>query len=607
MSISELAHLELSVEIDELTSRLRAWADGAPDWPAARGCQRLVARLLERADALRVRLEAPLVVALLGGTGTGKSTLVNALCGADVTVEGRQRPTTLEPVLIARPGVLPELLGIDPRAVRLLTHEAPLLANLVLVDCPDPDTTDDENVASDSNLARLRAVLPHCDVLLVAGTQQKYRDARVMAELAAAAPGARLVFVQTHGDIDDDIRADWRRALGDSFATGEMFLVDAPAARLRAEQGLPPSGEFARLVELLSHELARSAVHRIRRANFLDLAQATLATCHARVAAGLPAVAQLERAVQEQRGRLAAKLAQRVRDELAGSRRLWESRLAAEVAARWGFSPFALVLRVQQGLGGLLAGAALFKARTPAQMALWGAVATGRTWRQRRRASAADANVARAAMLGWEEHDLRTAAIILDGYAAEANLARDKTQTDLVAHQAQRAGRAFTTSAAAELQSLVCRLAARHAGWWGRAVFEAFEAAVLAIVAYRWGKNFFFDSWLADPPRDLLDLRFFVHAALWITLASAALAALFTSRLRRGLDAELAQLAASWGQPAVAAELFAPLEHQARSVARFHDELERLSNAVAAAQARVAAPDPRLGRHVETGYRANTA
>ncbi len=76
---SELAHLELLAELDSLAADLRRWADGAPEWPAAQSCRSLVRRLTDKAEALRVRLEAPLVVATLGGTGTGKSTLVNAL------------------------------------------------------------------------------------------------------------------------------------------------------------------------------------------------------------------------------------------------------------------------------------------------------------------------------------------------------------------------------------------------------------------------------------------------------------------------------------------------------------------------------------------------
>ena len=70
--------------------------------------------------------------------------------------------------------------------------------------------------------------------------------------------------------------------------------------------------------------------------------------------------------------------------ELLANRRQWENRLLGQAASRWGFSPFALVLRVYQGIGGLFAGALLFRARTPAQMALWGALEGVRTWRRHR-------------------------------------------------------------------------------------------------------------------------------------------------------------------------------------------------------------------------------
>ena len=53
--------------------RLNRWADDAPAWQPAEKCRALVRRLVERADGLRVRIEAPLVVATLGGTGTGKT------------------------------------------------------------------------------------------------------------------------------------------------------------------------------------------------------------------------------------------------------------------------------------------------------------------------------------------------------------------------------------------------------------------------------------------------------------------------------------------------------------------------------------------------------
>ncbi|HIQ23341.1 MAG TPA: hypothetical protein EYH34_19125, partial [Planctomycetes bacterium] len=377
MSRGELAHLELLAELDWLSDWLKQWADGAPRWGPARAAQALVRRLLERAQTMRVRIEGPLVVANLGGTGTGKSALVNALVGEEVVPVGRSRPTTRLPILVCRPDLSPKLLGIDGDTVQVIQRDLPALADMVLIDCPDPDTSE-ESGGRGSNLARLRRILPHCDVLLVTTTQQKYRSARVADELAAAAAGARLVFVQTHADQDDDIREDWRRVLQPQYQTGHIFLVDSLAALEDARQGRQPRGEWAALVDLLTRQLAGAAATRIRRANFLDLVSQTLEACSSRIDAGLAQVTALERAIDDKRTQLGSATAEAVRRELLASRRQWESRLVGKVAARWGFSPFALLLRTYQGLGGLVSGALLMRARTPAQMVLWGALETGR-------------------------------------------------------------------------------------------------------------------------------------------------------------------------------------------------------------------------------------
>ena len=171
MASGEWSHLELLAEVDTLLAELSDWAEQAGDWPPSRQARALVKRLVERSDTMRVRFEAPLVVATLGGTGTGKSSLVNALVGAEVAEAGRQRPTTRRPTLICRPDLTPERLGIRRDSVHLVQREGPLLRDMVLLDCPDPDTTEEAD-APGTNLQRLRELLPHCDVLLVTTTQQ---------------------------------------------------------------------------------------------------------------------------------------------------------------------------------------------------------------------------------------------------------------------------------------------------------------------------------------------------------------------------------------------------------------------------------------------------
>ena len=182
-------------------------------------------------------------------------------------------------------------------------------------------------------------------MLLVTATQQKYRSARVAQELTAAACGAEVVFVQTHAEIEDDVRDDWRRVLADLHDRGHLFFVDSLRALACAQAGLQPRGEFAALLDRLTQQMAGAAASRIRRANFLDLAAETLAACREWIDLAMPAVQPLQAAILEQRGQLAAQLVREMRAELLASRRPWEQRLLAQTTSRWGFSPFSLVLR----------------------------------------------------------------------------------------------------------------------------------------------------------------------------------------------------------------------------------------------------------------------
>ncbi|MBS0209687.1 MAG: 50S ribosome-binding GTPase [Planctomycetes bacterium] len=601
MPSHELSRLQLLAEIDALLAQLRAWSDRAPDWPPARAAAALVDRLQARAEQVRLRIEAPLVVATLGGTGTGKSTLVNALVGAEVTTAGRERPTTRQPVLVTRPGFKPEWLGIDPTSVRHVEADSPTLADYVLLDCPDPDTSEDPASAS-SNLAQLRRLIPQCDVLLVTTTQQKYRSARVADELAEAASGVRLVFVQTHADTDSDIRDDWRRALGDEFAAGEMFLVDGPAALRDQQQGLAPRGEFGRLVQWLARQLAGTARLRIRRANLLDLLDESLAACRARVDAGLPQLEQLESAIVEQRTRVATQLAERSAAGLTRHRRAWENRILAEVTGAWGLSPFSGLLRLYLGLGGLLSSLMLLKMRSTAQVAIWGAMEGARRLRNRWSAGEAELPMGDAALTLVDEETLRTGAVIVDGYAAEAQLPRTGTHGTVISGQTSQMVGRFAARVANDVQELVAGLAQRHTGWFTRLRYELLLLVVLGGLFFRWGRNFFYDSWLAvefgrsEQAAPLLGTDFYWGTAFALLIWCGLLLWLFTGRLRRGLSAELKQAERRWARPELTAGLFADLEERLRAVRVWREELIDLQTRTSALGNQALSPSESLGQ-----------
>ena len=373
---TELAQLELLAHIDDLVARLSSWSAEPTAWDAVKQSQSLVSRLLSRLEPLRARVESPLVVATFGGTGVGKSSLVNGLVGQEVTSAGRQRPTTTLPIVLAHPQtdlstyLLPT--DADQNELQIVRVDTPLLRDIVIVDCPDPDTSETET--SSSNLARLHRLLPYCDVLLHVGTQQKYRSAKVSDELLQAASGCRMVFIQSHADLDTDIRDDWRRQLSPAFQIAEMFFVDSKRALHEQQSGIRPTGEFGRLIDLLMQELSAAQRVRIRRSNLMGLVHEVLDRARELLTVHTPHVERLESALAEQQHRATERMASRLQEELLVSRGLWERRLLGQIAQMWGYSPFASILKLWHGQASLLASFSLMRSQTTAQMALVGLV-----------------------------------------------------------------------------------------------------------------------------------------------------------------------------------------------------------------------------------------
>lgn len=616
---AELSRLELLTELDGLTDGLRRWADAAPDWPPLNRCRALMARLLERAETISAHLDAPLVVATFGGTGTGKSSLVNALVGEEVTETGRQRPTTRQPVLTAHRETDVEALGLPVDRLRIVRCDAPSLREMVLIDCPDPDTTEtvcpgqspacpgDAPSQADrqprtvqpsvsGTLGRLREILPFCDVLLYTTTQQKYRSARVSDELQRAAAHVRIVFIQTHADLDADVRDDWRRLLETHYAVPEILFIDSLAALEQQRSGGRPTGDFSRLRELLRRQRTGAARQRIRRANLIGLVEDALAICRRAIDAGLPAVEELQAVLEAQHRRLVAAMAEKLADELAHSRRLWEKRLVDRITEAWGFSPFSAVLRLAGGLGRLLAGIGLLRARTGAQLALLGVFETSRQVAKARKKRKADLSLERLTELNLDETLLRDAQLIVDGYAADAQLCgltwhitvglsnraddpagRAGAATLALRDRLGRLGSEFFADARRKVDSLIAEMADRRAGIVARLFYETLFGAVLAFVLLRLGKNFFYDSLFGEP---LLGLEFYVHALFWIALWSAVLVMLFTHRLRRGLKGRIDRLARELARVSLSTGPFPELSERCAQIRAASERLALLESRV---------------------------
>ncbi|WP_336249059.1 GTPase [Stomatohabitans albus] len=166
--------------------------------------------------------QAHTVVALAGTTGSGKSTLFNAIVGHEVATPGMKRPTTGEPLAVVfggldEAGPLLDALAISNR--HYLEYSPEALMGLVLVDLPDFDSF------ALSNRAQAERLIGAVDAIIWVTDPQKYADASLHQDFLQPMRG--------HAAVLDVLLNQCDRLSSDEVAT-----VMADLARLLRADGL---------------------------------------------------------------------------------------------------------------------------------------------------------------------------------------------------------------------------------------------------------------------------------------------------------------------------------------------------------------------------------
>jgi hypothetical protein len=153
----------------------RAWLAAAHAAGWLEDADRVRLETLERrtpADLFAEKTARPLVVAFFGGTGVGKSSLLNRLASETIARVGVERPTSREVTIFVHREVdlaaLPPELPVERVQVR--RHAAQTWREVLWIDAPDIDSVEE------ANRAAALACLPVVDLVCYVVSPERYRD-----------------------------------------------------------------------------------------------------------------------------------------------------------------------------------------------------------------------------------------------------------------------------------------------------------------------------------------------------------------------------------------------------------------------------------------------
>jgi len=199
--------------------------------------------------------ERPLVVGLFGGTGVGKSSLLNRLAKDNVAQTSAVRPTSRDITVYVHKSITVDHLPDDFPMARMRTslHQNDSYNNILWIDMPDFDSVE----TSHRELVDLW--LPHLDVVIYVVSPERYRDDQGWQLMSKHASQHAWLFVMNHWDKGSQVQLDDFQQQLITAGLSEPMIFRTDCSNPLAEAANSANDDFAKLESTLV-ELAENSM-----------------------------------------------------------------------------------------------------------------------------------------------------------------------------------------------------------------------------------------------------------------------------------------------------------------------------------------------------------